>query len=342
MADKDDEVDDISKDIEDAIAATEAKAEAPAPEKAEEAPAPAKEETPAPAPEKAASAAERDEQGRFAAKAEQPEAAPEAAPAQEGAEQPGVEPAPMGWRGGAKTKWDKLPQAIRKEIAEDYKRLEEMNGKQQRLDQVLTPQRVQALSANYGSVEQGLGNLFALSDMATQNPQGFLLWFAQQRGIDLTQIAGQGQGEQGEIPQQPNRLEQQVGQLQTLVNNFIQQQTTTKQSEVQQSIEAFARDPAHPYFTDVREDMAALLNQGRAKDLQDAYDKAIWANPDVRVSLLEDQQKKATEAQAAQVRRAKEAKVSITGTPGGKTPDAEELDQDLEGLVRKLADKALA
>jgi hypothetical protein len=59
--------------------------------------------------------------------------------------------------------------------------------------------------------------------------------------------------------------------------------------------------------------MADLLETGKATSLQDAYEKAVWMNPDIRQSLIEQQrldaQKKAmAEAQSL---RAKTAAVSV-------------------------------
>lgn len=44
-------------------------------------------------------------------------------------------------------------------------------------------------------------------------------------------------------------------------------------------VEAFASDPAHPYFEEVSADIAGLLSSNLAGTLQEAYDKAVRANP---------------------------------------------------------------
>jgi hypothetical protein len=72
--------------------------------------------------------------------------------------------------------------------------------------------------------------------------------------------------------------------------------------------------------------MAALLREGAAKGLQDAYDQAVWARPDTRATLLaqqraEEEQKRRTEAKA-KAEAAKRKSVSITGGPGNTAASA--------------------
>lgn len=74
-------------------------------------------------------------------------------------------------------------------------------------------------------------------------------------------------------------------------------------SELNSFVEHFAQGKEH--FDIVRDDMAALLQAGRAKDLQEAYDMAIFANPQTRATELAKQQE---EARAEAKRKAEEAK----------------------------------
>lgn len=58
--------------------------------------------------------------------------------------------------------------------------------------------------------------------------------------------------------------------------------TPDQRNAVQQQIDAFAADPKNIYFTEVANDIVALLNAGAANSLQEAYDKAVYANPVTR------------------------------------------------------------
>lgn len=314
---------------------------------------PAVEGTPAaPDATKTASELARDEAGRFKAKDET--AAP-AAPKTDAAaspvaatdpaakpvgQQPTEIPPPPNWKGNGKINWAKLPAPIREEIANDYTRMAQTQARLESLETAIGPQRAQALAATYGSVEGAIKSLLAMSDMASQDAPGFVRWFAQQRGINLSQLTGQGDG-QGEQPtQEANPLAQEVSRLTAVVNNLTQQQQHGSQAQLRQEMEQFAADPAHPYFNDVRADMAALIGNGRAGNLKEAYDKAVWANPETRASLITAERERLANEESARVTQARNASVSISGSPVGAKTAVEEPNEDLEGTLRRLVNNA--
>jgi hypothetical protein len=85
------------------------------------------------------------------------------------------------------------------------------------------------------------------------------------------------------------------------------------------------------HFDAVRDDMAALLQAGRATDLDDAYDKAIWARPDLRASLLQQEREKAMESarSTTQAARSQAAAVSVKGSSPVQTTAQPENLRDL-------------
>lgn len=237
---------------------------------------------------------------------------------------------PPNWKGGAKIRWEKLPRDVQQEILSDYQRFESDQGRFAPLAQILEPRR-QALTATYGSVENAVTQLFALSDYASQNPREFIQWFAQQRGIDLGAQGTDGQPADTAPDPLQARLEKLEQTLTGFTNHFQQSQNSVYSRE----IEAFAADPKHPYFNDVKAHMAALLGQGLAKDLQDAYDQAVYANPSVRAQLLESERQAQEDERRKKAEQAKAAAASITGSPvPGASPPAESAD-DLRGFLAK-------
>ena len=66
--------------------------------------------------------------------------------------------------------------------------------------------------------------------------------------------------------------------------------------------------------------MSALLQNGQASDLDQAYDMAIHADPETRALQLAAQQQteqsQRSQASTAAAQRAKAASVSVTGAPG--------------------------
>lgn len=311
-------------------------------------------ETPAPAPAAKAPDGERarDETGKFT-KQDAPPAAEDkkelAAPAtgtaaQQPAAQPVADttiPAPTNWKGNGKIAWGALSKDVQQALVEDYANVTKTQDELGTLKSAIGEERSQFLAANYGSVAQGIQNVLAGMEFANKNPTGFILWLAQRTGTDLSQLVqGAGQGTQPAGASDP--LMSEVAQLRNQVQQFAQQQNQSQQSIVQSEISRFASDPAHPYFNDVRPEMAALMNQGSAKTLGEAYEMAVWAKPNIRTGLLEAERKKAFEANAAKVAQATNAQVSITGSPAGAKPPDDESDQDLEATLRKNVERAFA
>jgi hypothetical protein len=87
-------------------------------------------------------------------------------------------------------------------------------------------------------------------------------------------------------------------------------------AETQRSIQSFAEakgedgQPLRPFFAEVRATMGRLMENGTANDLADAYDKAIWATPAIRLRVLEAERK--AEADREATRRAQAAKEART------------------------------
>ncbi len=136
---------------------------------------------------------------------------------------------------------------------------------------------------------------------------------SQQFGVDLHQLMA----EQPQVD--PNVMAMQR-ELSNLRQTITQQQTQAQNAEqqfVQSEIAKFESDSAHMYFHDVRAEMAALMTSGHASDLKDAYDKACWANPQIRAILLkqqnEDAEKKRLSELANKANTARRASFDVQG-----------------------------
>lgn len=133
------------------------------------------------------------------------------------------------------------------------------------------------------------------------------------------------------IPQQePQYVDPNVSQLQTQLQqmqSWILQRNAAEQQREQQALNSeiagFANDPANKHFQAVKLDMAGLLQSGMAKDLKDAYEKAIYANPTVRAQVLAEQHAQAEaqrKAQFAQKAQAAKTASSVNIPRRGITP----------------------
>jgi hypothetical protein len=95
------------------------------------------------------------------------------------------------------------------------------------------------------------------------------------------------------------------------------------QDDVKKELDAFIADPAHSLFDDCADDIARFVSQGLS--LQDAYDKAVWANPVTREKQV--QSRLQTEAEKAKERarldalpKKKAAGVNVRGRETQRTP----------------------
>jgi hypothetical protein len=279
---------------------------------------------------------ERDEAGRFAAKSDTPvvetpppeaetpveTATEEAAPV---AEAPVTE-APSSWRGEAKAKWAELPAEVRSEVERRETEVRQMAGRMDTerqagrvFTEVITPY-LPVMRQSNSDPAQVIGDLlqtaFILNTGDANKKAQTLALIADQYGIDMDaayQFRGQGQL----VPQLQQQQPQQVD-----INAQIE--AAIVQREVAREVEQFRADPKNVHFETVQPHMHALLSAGLAGSLQEAYDQAIYARPDLRSTLIAEQAT-AREAQQAAERaqraaQARSAAVSPSGASGSPRP----------------------
>lgn len=285
----------------------------------------------------------RDERGRFAAKPEeQPAQTQEEAPTAEAApqettegeqpEQP-AEPVwkPASWKAEELTEWDKAPASVRQAVERREREMntflertapfrkmgEEITQAIQPYSQVLqrdgvTPQVATAEAAK----------LYAIFRTGTPEMKlSAIQEIAQFHGIDLTPLAS------GQMPQvDPNisAIQRELMTTRQQLAAISSSQQERENAALQQHIQSFSQ--GKPHFEAVRNDMAALIeaaaNQGQNMSLEDAYERAVWAKPDLRQQLLAQQDAERQKANAAKVAEAKKAasvNVSSKGAPATTT-----------------------
>jgi hypothetical protein len=322
----------------------------------------------------------RDEKGRFAAKSEepvrqqgvQPSAKPEvstgvqeapkltesvgaAVPAAPEKEQAAALAPPNGWPAEAKAKWHELPPEImaavqkrEQDVAKFTSTRDEHASFGKEIYQTVQPYMAQ-IQAEGGTpvtaIKSLLNTAYVLRTGTPQQKQQVLLNTARQFGVDLGTAKPNGQQPPTNLPPELAALQQEVAELKGQLSQREQAAQQQLQTEVQTEIAAFAADPKHPHYEAVKGHMSALIAQGLAKDLQDAYDQAVWARPDTRATLeaqkrAEEEQKRRAEAK----RKADEAKrrnVSITGGPGNTAasaaPGGRSIREELEASLAAQA-----
>lgn len=291
----------------------------------------------------------RDESGKFAkaetvAKEPPQEPAPEPAPTRR---------APSSWKPAAQEAFLKAdrgepltPEEIKMLTAEAERResdfhkgVEQFKSHSERArayDAAIEPYRnhLQSLGVDAPTAISAL--MRADYTLRTADPATKAQYFqqlAQQYGIDLGQVQQMPQVDPNTqyLMSQLNQLRQQ----QEVWQNQIQRQ---EQERAMSELQAFATTDK-PHFEEVKGDMADLLESGKAKTLDEAYDKAVWMRPDIRQSLLDQQraeaQKKALEQ--AQAQRARTAAVSVKGS----SPASSGVQPGTKGTLREILEAQL-
>jgi len=157
------------------------------------------------------------------------------------------------------------------------------------------------------------------------------------------QLNGNGQAQQldpytQQLMNQLNMVNQEVSSIK---GRFAQEENQRLMNEIERVRSDVEK---YPHFDVVREEMAQLLELGKAQDLETAYKKAVRMNDDVwsleQERLLKDAKQTAIKAQ--QVAKAKAAAVSPKSTtPSGKVTDPGDK-KDRRSLIAEQMGEALS
>lgn len=153
---------------------------------------------------------------------------------------------------------------------------------------------------------------------------------AKDYGIDLNSGYSGENTTQYQDPQ-AYALRQQIDQLNQQVQQVTSWREQQEQGVLMNEIQRFSSDAdKHPHFEAVREQMAQLLENGLANDLETAYAKAVRLNDEVwqteQNKLLQNATNQATQAQ--RVAKAKAAAVSPRSvTPNTQTGATDKKDR---------------
>ena len=257
---------------------------------------------------------------------------------------------PKTWRPEAAAKFAALPPEVQQEVLkreEDiFKGLESYKADAsigKALKGVVQPYLQVFQSQGIDPMQQVSGLMRAHVALATGTPeqkQQFFQHLAKEYGVDLDTEAPY-------VDPQVAGLQKQLSDLQSRLNGREQHEANEARSKLQAEIDSFASDPAHQYFDEAANDMAGLLRSGAAKDLKDAYDKAIWANPITRAKeqarLTADAEAKA-KAEAAerakQARKATGANVKSSAKAASGTAPLGSIDDTLNAALAAIKSRA--
>lgn len=226
-----------------------------------------------------------------------------------------IEP-PKTWRKEALEQWNALPEVVKAEVLKreedifrglEVYRADATFGKS--LKSVLDPYMPILQQYNIDPAAQVANLMQAHHTLALGAPEqkvAFMRQLAQEYGIDLGELSGAGAPF---VDPAVDALQKELQAVKSTLSARERAEAQQRLQSIQTEIEQFASDPANEHFDSVANDIAALLKAGTAKDLKDAYEKAVWANPVTRAKLVAKQQADAAaQAKAEAAKRAAAAK----------------------------------
>lgn len=223
-----------------------------------------------------------------------------------------VEPAlaaPKTWRQDAAAEWANIPPKAQAEILkreEDiFRGLEGYKADAnvgRTVNQIVAPYLPALRAAGIDPLRQVsdiMRTHHALSTGSAEQKQLFFQKLAEQYSVNLG-------GEMPYVDPQVAALQNELNSLKSRIADREGRDVEAARASLSAEIDAFASLPENQYFDEVAGDIAGLLRSGAAKNLKDAYDKAVWANPATRAK---EQTRLANEAVAkAEAERAAHAK----------------------------------
>lgn len=201
--------------------------------------------------------------------------------------------APSSWSPAVREKFNDLPEEVRNEIVRRERNIDSFM-------QQTAPQRqiadrfmrtVQPYAEHLQSLQvdpyEAIGSLLTLGQKLTtgdaRTKAEVLGELFSNYGVDIETL-NDVLIDRIKAPQQSPTEKALLQKLERIEQRIAQPASTSAQDpmvSVNTQIEEFASDPKNEFFADVKNDMALLLQSGKAKDLKDAYEKACRMNDEV-------------------------------------------------------------
>ncbi len=237
--------------------------------------------------------------------------------------------APQSWKPELREKFGSLPPEIQAEVTrrerESTLAIEQGAGLRKfanAFQQTLQPYG-QMLQASGGDPFKMMGGILGMAHQiqngAPQDKARTLAQLIHQSGTSVEALAAELDRQPGQ-PQaraQPPPADPRVDQLFSYLQQQEQRRAQATAQKVSQEAEAFAG--GKEFFEDVRDDVADLLEtaakRGVALSLDEAYDRACWANKGIRTTVQQREAAKAANASQASTQQGKAAASSVKSQP---------------------------
>lgn len=270
-------------------------------------------------------------------------------------EDPALAKAPSSWKKEAQAKWAGMDADLKREVLrreEDFhKGLETYKGWAnvgQTLHSEIQPYEAMIRAANttpQALIKDVFNTIYQLKTGSADQKAAVALNILQSYGVDLEAVtAAAAKAAEGQPPVDPQvfRLAQEVEQLKKGQQEREQERLRGEFATVVQEAEAFGKAPGHEHYETVKLEMAAFLESGVCSTLQEAYDKACWANDTVRAKL-DAKRREAERKQAAEKAAAAKKAAAVNVVSRGTLPTAPKvgtMDETIRNKLREISARA--
>lgn len=227
-------------------------------------------------------------------------------------------PAPASWAKDKHEVWNKLPADAQEYVETREKQMRE--GVQviakdaeygRGMNQAIAPFKslIQAQGLDdVKAVSYLLNAHHILTNAPPEQRQAYAQRMLSSYGIDVARSQQDGAQSQ-QVDPVVRDLQQQVRQMQGQLTQGQQAAYEARSQQVAGEVTSFANDEAHPYFDECSDEIVAQINAGLP--LQEAYDRAVWANPVTRAKEIARQ---TADNEAKFKARAKEQAIAAKST----------------------------
>jgi len=153
-------------------------------------------------------------------------------------------------------------------------------------------------------------------------------------GLNLT-------GEQQEVDPNIKTLQEEMQGMRSILNERNQADLQVARERVVKEVEEFASKPEHSYFEEIEGDIAQFISSGMS--LEDAYEKAVWANPITRQKEINriNEEKGATQLEEARkkaeaLKKAKATNVKSRDTQYSPTEKTGTMEDTIKATMKEI------
>lgn len=180
--------------------------------------------------------------------------------------------------------------------------------------------------------------------LATGTPErksAFIRQVMKDSGITTEMLGAEPQQKSADV----EALERQITEMGGTLNQFQTAQLNERQQVIAKAVDTFAADPKNIYFKELSADIVKLIGVGYT--LEDAYEKAMWANPatrakeQVRSSKEKDEATKKAATEAA-LKAKKATRQNVKDTPSSRNAPTGllgSMDDTLRSTLRNIHER---